>query len=486
VGFELLEEAAYQEQPRENSFYSLIYGLLLTMVLFNFFFILASGMTIYRGYLYFGITILFYFMIAHGNLDLFCPLPYSFSWSSICNSVAGLAALSLFQHQRYILSTRTNMPRLDRCFAIGLAGISFGMLTPVPQLRYLAGIVGDYSILYAVLLSLAIGVVGIKRKISGAIAFMVGFGILGFALFLFQLQLLGFIPVDSRSDLFFELGVSGQMLAMALGIGLSLQKTIREKIKVSQLAQLNKLKAESAKTMLSLLSHDLNNPLSVIAGTASLMKNRYGSDTKDHQMWDMVAKAAQQEHEILVSARKLIEIDSINFHLRPTTIQAEDLHDQIMFIFKERLVAKNISFVSNLKDNPLSFTSDRSILFSNVIGNIMSNAIKFSSPGGVIRLELKEQEGQIVIAVSDEGIGMSQQILRQFNGEELLTQTFKRPGTSGESGSGFGLAIVKKTTEELQGTMIISSKEATELDPTHGTTVTITLPKTLAKTHQIA
>jgi signal transduction histidine kinase len=102
-----------------------------------------------------------------------------------------------------------------------------------------------------------------------------------------------------------------------------------------------------------------------------------------------------------------------------------------------------------------------------IIGNLLTNAVKFSLPGHRVKVEVEEVEGLCRITVEDQGIGMDQATLdRLFRIEDKLTTH----GTSGERGSGMGLLLAQSLAERNRGGIVVDS------EPGIGTRATLWLP----------
>src|SRR5690606_16433531 len=92
-----------------------------------------------------------------------------------------------------------------------------------------------------------------------------------------------------------------------------------------------------------------------------------------------------------------------------------------------------------------------------VLGNIISNAIKFSHPGGFITVSAKAvNEETFAVEIKDTGIGMPEHILNTLFDMNKKTS---RPGTIGESGTGFGLHIMRSFVEMYGGKVEVASQE---------------------------
>ena len=102
-----------------------------------------------------------------------------------------------------------------------------------------------------------------------------------------------------------------------------------------------------------------------------------------------------------------------------------------------------------------------------VFRNLIINAIKFSFPGGTIRISSESSAKGCTIRVTDEGIGIQPEIQQKlFNANEVVST----PGTTGESGSGLGLVICKEFLERNHGDIHVES------EPGNGSSFVVTLP----------
>jgi two-component system phosphate regulon sensor histidine kinase PhoR len=100
--------------------------------------------------------------------------------------------------------------------------------------------------------------------------------------------------------------------------------------------------------------------------------------------------------------------------------------------------------------------------------NLVDNAIKYSKPGGEVKISARADDAQIVIEIKDNGIGISQ------SDQQRIFERFYRVDKSrsrAQGGSGLGLSIVKKIAEEHGGTVSVESTLG------EGSTFRITLPR---------
>ena len=189
---------------------------------------------------------------------------------------------------------------------------------------------------------------------------------------------------------------------------------------------------------LSNMSHDIRTPMNGIIGTLNLA-NRYPDDL------EVQRKCREQ---IMTSSKYLVSI--VNDILDMNKLESGGVVEQ------------EIPF--NLAGNP--------IYVERLLTNISDNAVKFTGPGGSVRVWCAEKyadEERVVyeFGCADTGIGMSETFLE--HAFEPLTQE-NETSRSRYEGTGLGLAIAKKIVDRLDGDIAIESKKGV------GTTVTMTLP----------
>ena len=113
-------------------------------------------------------------------------------------------------------------------------------------------------------------------------------------------------------------------------------------------------------------------------------------------------------------------------------------------------------------------------LSNNVLANLISNAIKFSQPGGEIQLSIKDEGDRTHLIVRDHGVGMPEKVKVDLFRPDKSTS---RPGTSGERGTGFGMPLVKSYLALYGASIDVDSKDISNHPDDHGTTFNLTFHK---------
>ena len=237
--------------------------------------------------------------------------------------------------------------------------------------------------------------------------------------------------------------------------------------------------ASLAKTrFLNNMSHDIRTPMNVILGYAQLMEDELkGKDlpeTSEH------LKKLQQSGSILLSiinnVLDMARIESGRMEIDENYARIEDIRQSLFEIFDDEAKKKNIAFhyKTNLEHEHVLTDITK---VEEIFVNILSNAIKYTPPGGSIMVNIDElpcdEPGYMMVRtrVSDTGIGMSEDYLTN------IFEAFTREQNTTEgkiAGSGLGMSIVKKYIDLLGGTIEVESELG------KGSTFTITLKHRIA------
>ncbi len=218
---------------------------------------------------------------------------------------------------------------------------------------------------------------------------------------------------------------------------------------------------------LSILAHDIKNPLSSIHGISDLLVNDYNKLTDDEK------KVFTQD--IYTLSTNLFEI--INTLLAWSTSQSGMIAFRPKpFAIKELCTKSihNLQTVAKQKDITIECISEKDFMvladenmILSVIHNLINNAIKYSYLGTKIRIQAVSVDGFVQVSVTDSGIGLSaasQAKLFRYD------QHFMNKGTAGESGTGLGLILCKDFVEKNGGTIKVESMI------NEGSTFVFTLP----------
>lgn len=215
-----------------------------------------------------------------------------------------------------------------------------------------------------------------------------------------------------------------------------------------QLRELDRLKAE----FVSVASHEIKTPLSVIRGYVTLLADGIYGDVNDQQKKTLEAVSAQTDrltrlvHRLLDVSR--FEAGGARLELRQ--IELRSFFDELTEDFRVLAVQNGIQFPVRLApDLPRSLVGDEDRL-NEVLGNLLSNAFKFTPKGGTIRVDAARCDGGIQVEVEDTGVGIPPDKLPHVFEKFYQVENEAQPRSVG---SGLGLAIAREIVEAHGGTI---------------------------------
>jgi signal transduction histidine kinase/ligand-binding sensor domain-containing protein len=221
-------------------------------------------------------------------------------------------------------------------------------------------------------------------------------------------------------------------------------------------AELNELNATKDK-FFSIIAHDLRNPFNSIIGLTDvlLMNLQDVSREKLQKYLINIKHSSHQAHELLenllVWARS--QTGALNFN--PAQINIKELADDSLAIVSAHAAYKNISINLDIGDDAEIFGDPDMI--KTILRNLLTNAIKFTRENGEVKVHLSTTGKECILAVKDNGIGISEEKITTLFSENKPHTT---KGTSRESGSGLGLVLCRYLAEKHGGRIeVLSEKE---------------------------
>jgi signal transduction histidine kinase len=237
------------------------------------------------------------------------------------------------------------------------------------------------------------------------------------------------------------------------------------------MAQDNSIKTEE---LLSLLCHDLSNPLQILGMSLEVLEDRCSPDLL--KLVQRMKRSTDSITQILTLVRELQAFSAGKKALKIEAVSLEAVIEQNLFSFQEKLLNKNITieYTNNCEDSNPMVLAEYVSLSNNVFKNILSNAIKFSEENSVVKISLSARDQNIIVTISDKGIGIPKMMLENIFSYNKETS---RLGTKGEKGTGFGMPLVKLFLDLYGVKVKVSSFSREEHPNAHGTTFELVFQK---------
>ncbi|MCM4172622.1 PAS domain-containing sensor histidine kinase [Arenibacter sp. TNZ] len=231
-------------------------------------------------------------------------------------------------------------------------------------------------------------------------------------------------------------------------------KLAEQTLKESEV-QLRELNATKDK-LFAIIAHDLRSPFNNILALCEILniaikKSEVESSEKYLGLIDSTAKKTLVLLENLLDWAKS-QSGQISF--KSEKISIANVIQEILDLSRSIARTKGIT-INVIESDDIEVISDIKIL-KTIMRNLISNAIKYSKPGGTISIAVIEVENQLKVTISDSGVGMKDETRENLF---LITANTPLPGTLNEKGSGFGLVLCKEFIEKLGGKIWVESEE---------------------------
>ena len=255
-----------------------------------------------------------------------------------------------------------------------------------------------------------------------------------------------------------------QALETLRHVNQTLENRVEEKTaELVKAKEINQFKSE----FVSMLSHDIRNPLNTILLAAGLLQNsdRKLTQEKKQNHFQLIRSAIKNMAHLLDEVSLIGKADAGKLECELICLDLTAFCSEIVSNAKLQAaeVQVNVVFSSHPEDLG-GILCDESLL-RHILENLLSNAIKYSPPGGKVSFEISKQDQKIIFQIQDWGIGIP-----EAEQKKLFQPFYRASNIDNIPGTGMGLAIVKKCVDAHNGEILVNSKVGL------GTTVTVKLP----------
>jgi PAS domain S-box-containing protein len=212
---------------------------------------------------------------------------------------------------------------------------------------------------------------------------------------------------------------------------------------------------DSAKTnFIATLSHELKIPLFAINMSTQLLEDkRVGEMNKDqHEILATIKANGERLLKITGELLNMSQIETGRIQLKKEPAKPEAIVLKAIQAVQQQAVQVNVSLKEYIeKGLPMINLDEEKTVW--VLINFLNNAIKYSSPGGIVEVHVKKEKEIIQFWVTDQGKGIEEQYA-----DRVFDKYFQVPGTTEKSGTGLGLAIAKEFVEAQGGKIWMNSR----------------------------
>ena len=231
--------------------------------------------------------------------------------------------------------------------------------------------------------------------------------------------------------------------------------------------------ANKAKTdFLSTMSHDIRTPMNAIIGLTAIAEKNLGDTASTAENLRKISLAGNHLLTLINDILDISKVESGKLKLNHMNFSIVETVENLVNISQPMIKEKNIEFSFHINQIEKEYLYTDQLRLNQIYINILSNAIKYTEPGGRVSVDLREEKStdagciRLTYSVADTGIGMSPEFM------ETMYKPFSRQVDSRVNsiqGTGLGLAITRQMVDLLGGTIDCRSEQG------KGTTFTVTL-----------
>ena len=285
--------------------------------------------------------------------------------------------------------------------------------------------------------------------------------------------LLGFVPaedlhVDNENWLLIGVVSAGLLILFLCDLFFMIHINKKLKVTAREAEHANKAKTD----FLSTMSHDIRTPMNAIIGLTTLAEKDLGDVESTKESLRRISLASNHLLTLINDILDISKVESGKLKLSPQSFSIAETVENLVNISQPMIKEKKIIFSFHIDKMEKEYLYTDQLRLNQIYINILSNAIKYTEPGGRVSVDMSEEESSIpgcvrlTYVVADSGIGMSPEFM------QTMYQPFSRQTDSRVNsieGTGLGLAITKQMVDLMGGRIDCQSEQG------KGTTFTVTL-----------
>lgn len=219
---------------------------------------------------------------------------------------------------------------------------------------------------------------------------------------------------------------------------------------------------------ISIIAHDLRNPFNSIIGFTDLLMNNMGEYDvmKIRKFVSIIDQAAKQTLDLLDNLLVWTRSQTGAITFSPVDVNLNEVIQKNVNLVIIQATKKGIVLHVN-PVNDIIIQADKNMI-DTIIRNLLTNAIKFTLPNGIVEISAVENEHTIELSIKDSGVGIEPENLEHLF---QIDNNYTRKGTANEHGSGLGLILCKDFIEKHGGSIRVESELGV------GSTFTVVFPK---------
>jgi signal transduction histidine kinase len=201
------------------------------------------------------------------------------------------------------------------------------------------------------------------------------------------------------------------------------------------------------------VSHEFKTPINAIEGYATLLQDDEGNTPAERRQYvDKILLNTRRLSSLVGNILLLSKVDHQAIQTGQTTYRLDEQVRQAILMSESEWVEKEVEFDVEL--DAVEYTGSEALM-THVWSNLIGNAIKFGPRGGLIRMSLKQEAGEIRYLIEDSGPGINETVRKH-----MFDKFYQGDSSHKEEGNGLGLALVKEILTACGGTITAENRQS--------------------------
>ncbi|HYX31662.1 MAG TPA: 7TM diverse intracellular signaling domain-containing protein [Oligoflexus sp.] len=371
---------------------------------------------------------------------------------------------------RPLLDTRRLSPYLDKIFmAVPCIAVFTMALRLIPSTSYQGFVLHSLNTMLFVSLACWAGVNAMLRGKELAWLYTSSFLFIAISVVYVRLSQMNIVPISPSAFYAPAVGHVMQIIFISYAMFIRSRRAYTEMLKSHRNHSIN----ERLNLLLKIISHDIANPLQAISLYCNMALTKVKGQKLPHKELEKALEAITMQTRIIRHAKEAVRQMQLGQKVQIQPVPVSEIIREVLQVFQPLCHDRDIRLevVNEVRDD-LVIHTDATILVHNIIGNILSNSIKFTPRSGLIQMQLRLVNRRLIFDLVDTGPGISKE-----KRVEIFTLNVGQGFNEQLTGAGsFGLSILQMCSELLNGELNIGPSTVTESGQEQGLRITVSLP----------